>query len=162
MLPYFSTLAIMVYPQHQHLTMKPILFLLASLFIAHATLGQGFDKDKMFYAAKAERYKRMKNTGMILSIAGGIMAVVGVSKMSKATSNATYYNGTYYYNNGSNADAETGALLFLGGTAGLGAGIPLWIVGAHAQRKYERKLEGIGVRLNINQQNKGLTLSYRF
>ncbi len=142
--------------------MKLILFLLAFLFVAQTTMGQGFDKDKMFYAGKAEKYKRLKNTGMLLSIAGGVLAVVGVSKINDSVSNSTYYNGTYYNNSNSNSGGETGALLFLGGVAGLGAGIPLWIVGAHAQHKYERKLEGIGVRLNINQQNKGLTLSYRF
>lgn len=140
--------------------MKPLLIFGLLFFTAINTFAQ-FDQNKLFYAGKAEKYKRMKNTGTLLTIAGGVLAIVGISKVSNSTTTTTY-SGNGYSTTSISPSGETGALMFLAGIAGLGSGIPLWIVGSHAQHKYERKLAGVSVQLNIHQQNKGLTLSYRF
>ena len=91
---------------------------------------------------------------------GGVLFVVGVVTLSNASYNTNYNGG--YSNTSTTGNPEAGALAFLFGMGGLGAGIPLWIVGAHQQRKYNAKLQGLSFRFNMNPQGKGLTLSYRF
>lgn len=137
-----------------------LIFSVLILFSAIQTYAQ-FDKDKLFYAAKAERYKRMKTTGTILTIAGGILTVVGITTLSNS-SVTTIYGSNGQSQNITTGNPEAGAIEFLLGIGGLGAGIPLWAVGGHAERKYLRKLENISVRLNRQQQNTGFTLTYKF
>lgn len=108
--------------------------------------------NKLFYAAKAEKYRKMKSTGTTLTVLGGVLYVVGYATLSNATT----------YSSGSSNNVGTGVVAYLLGVAGLGAGIPLWIVGGHQHRKYNKKLEGLSFRFNMNPQRKGLTLAYRF
>ena len=113
--------------------------------------------DQKLLYAKAEKYRRMKGKGASLTILGGVLFIVGAATLS---------NASYYYNaNGtttSSGSANTGAAALLIGMGALGAGIPLWIVGAHNERKYEKKLQGLSFRFNANPQGKGLLLTYRF
>ena len=108
--------------------------------------------DKLLYSGKVEKYRKMKGLGTSLTVLGGVLLVVGV---------ATIVNSTTY-SSGSTSNADTGLVAYFLGVAGLGSGIPLWIVGAHQQRKYSKKLEGLSFRFNLNPQRKGLTLAYRF
>ncbi len=87
------------------------------------------DPDKLRYALKVEKFRKMKTTG------------------AKNTLNGAESNGL---------------LVYLLGVGSLGAGIPLWIVGGHQQRKYERRFESVSVGFNLTPQNTGLTLRYRF
>ena len=57
---------------------------------------------------------------------------------------------------------QNAVLVYYLGVASLGAGIPLWIVGGHSVRKYERKFESVSFGLNLTPQKAGLTLTYRF
>ena len=100
----------------------------------------------------------MRNTGTTLTVGGTILAIVGISTMVSAPSfqNA---NGTQTY---TGDKAVTGAVTYIAGAACVGAGIPLWIVGAHAHRQYNRKLESVTVRLNASTEQTGLTFRYRF
>lgn len=115
------------------------------------------DQQKMLYLQKSEKYRKMKNTGRVLTVIGGALWVYGVVTIVNSVN--TTNGGT---STSSNGDAQNGALAYLGGIAGLGAGIPLWIVGGYNQRKYEGKLQNLSVRINASPQNKGLTLTYRF
>jgi len=104
--------------------------------------------------AKMEKYRKMKNTGVALTALGSVLVVVGFVTMNNSTYNIWTGEET--------GNFDAGAVTFLIGAGGLGSGIPLWIVGAHNQRKYKNKVEGISVRLNSNPQSRGLTLTYRF
>jgi hypothetical protein len=117
--------------------------------------------NKLFYAGKAEKYRKMKGTGATLTVMGGILLVVGVATLLNASS-STYTNSSGYTQTSSSGNAAAGAVAYLLGVAGLGSGIPLWIVGAHQHRKYTQKLEGLSLRFNMNPQGKGLTLTCRF
>ena len=112
--------------------------------------------DKLFNAGKVEKYRKLKNTGATLTVVGGVLFVVGVSMLLNSTT--TYYNGQ----TSSSSNAGTGAIAYVLGVAGLGTGIPLWIVGAHQQRKYTKKLEGVTLRFNLHPQGQGITFAYRF
>ncbi len=113
--------------------------------------------NKLFYAAKAEKYRKLKGTGATLTVMGGILFVVGVSTLLNV-STTTYGNGS----TSTSGNAGAGIVAYLLGVAGLGSGIPLWIVGAHQHRKYSKRLEGVSFRFNVNPRGKGLTLAYRF
>ncbi len=117
--------------------------------------------NKLFYAGKVEKYRKMKGTGATLTVVGGILLVVGIATLVNATSNS-YTNSYGSTSTSTSNNAATGAVAYLLGLGGLGAGIPLWIVGAHQQRKYSKRLEGFTLRFNMNPQGKGLTLACRF
>ena len=117
--------------------------------------------NKLFYAGKVEKYRKMKGTGATLTVMGGILLVVGVATLLNVSSN-TYVNSYGSTQTTTSGNAATGAVAYLLGLGGLGAGIPLWIVGAHQQRKYSKRLEGFTLRFNMNPQGKGLTLACRF
>jgi hypothetical protein len=112
---------------------------------------------KLFYAGKSEKFRRMKRTGTTLTILGGVLLTVGIVTLS----NSSYYTN-YNGQTSSNGNPEAGAAAFLFGVGGLGAGIPLWTIGAHQQKKYFKKSEGITFRFNIQPQGKGVTLAYHF
>lgn len=137
--------------------MKTIV-LLVFLFSISAHCYAQVDQQKLLYVKKSEKFRKMKNRGTGLAVVGTILFIAGIVTLS---------NVTYAYNSSGVATAtsgkpEQGALMFLGGVAGLGAGIPLWVVGAHNQRKYEKKYQNLSVRINAAPQNRGLTLTYRF
>jgi len=116
--------------------------------------------NKLFYAGKVEKYRKMKGTGATLTVVGGILLVVGIATLVNATSNSYNSYGTTQTSTSGNAAA--GAVAYLLGLGGLGAVIPLWIVGAHRQRKYSKRLEGFTLRFNVNPQGKGVTVACRF
>jgi hypothetical protein len=113
------------------------------------------DPQKMLYLQKAEKYRKMKNTGTVLTVAGGILFVTGLVTLVNASTNNTSSQTTA-------GDVRNGFYAYVGGAAALGSGIPLWIVGSYKQEKYEAKAQNLSVRINANPQNKGLTLIYRF
>lgn len=138
--------------------MKTTILLLLIVWSATPVLAQQND-EKLFYVQKAEKYRRMKSTGTVLTLAGGVLAIVGMVTMSNS-SYTTTYNG-YGQTTTTDGNPMGGALAFLGGAAAMGAGVPLWAVGAHAEKKYLKKLEGVTVRLNVNRQSTGLAFVYR-
>lgn len=139
--------------------MKKLLTLIFPIFFITPLYSQ-FNPEKALYTAKVEKYKKMKTTGALLTAAGGILFIVGVTTISNSPSTTTYYNGQPQTTYGGNAGA--GAVALLVGMGGVGAGIPLWIVGAKSQRKYTQKLEMTGINININQQSTGVGLRYYF
>jgi hypothetical protein len=138
--------------------MKLLLLLSFFLFTVISSFAQ-HDPDKLFYFAKAEKYRRMKNAGTALTVGGTVLTVVGIVTLA----NSTDSNGAVGSTVANDADnIIAGAAVYLLGLGSLGAGIPLWIVGAHSERKYNRKLEDISVKFHVNPQRSGLTFTYRF
>lgn len=141
--------------------MKIIASALLCLFVTFQSYAQQ-NTEKTFYLEKMEKYARMKNTGRTLTIGGGILTVVGIVLASNASTTTTYQNGTTYTSTQGNPEAAALSMLF--GIGGLGAGIPLWIVGNHAHDKYKAKLAGVAVNLQFkNEPNmRGVGLAVRF
>lgn len=107
---------------------------------------------------KYSKGDRMRKTGIGLTIGGGVLTVIGISMLSSAnfTSTTNQYGQQQYSSNDPNA--QSGALCLLGGIGMLGAGVPLWIVGAHKVKKYKPT----GLSLNLNPAPRGLGVSLRF
>ena len=137
----------------------PILLLLMVFSASHMQAQQ--NDDKLFYLQKAEKYRRMKTTGAVLTGLGSIAFIAGIVTVSNATYTTTTNGYGQPVTTSSDGDAAAGVLSFLAGSLALGAGVPLWIVGAHAKKKYERKLEGLTFRMNFHQQRAGFTLTCR-
>lgn len=108
--------------------------------------------ERLFYLEKVEKYKRMKTVGVVLSVAGTIAMIAAVAMV-----NEDDYTGYY-----TDDDDYSEAVVAVAGVSALGAGIPLWIVGAHNQNKYEQKLKNVSIGMRITPQSRGLTLTYRF
>ena len=115
------------------------------------------DPDKMFYLQKAEKYRRMKNTGAVLTVTGAVLAVVGIATLSNTTTTVSGSGQTTTTGN-----VGEGVAAYLIGSCALGAGVPLWIVGAHAQKKYEIKLQNLSSQSGFIDRGARISLTYRF
>jgi hypothetical protein len=134
------------------------LFALILLAFSFKTFAQD-NNDKLFVQQQLAKYKRIKTTGTVLTIAGGVLAIVGIANLSSAEYHYDPYTGQ---RTTTDPKATSGALMFLGGTGLLGAGIPLTIVGSVKSKKLQRKLDGLTFNFKMTPQQRGLTLAYRF
>lgn len=96
----------------------------------------------------------MKTAGVVLSIAGSVAIMLAVAQIS-------YEDYSPY---SSTSDEEDYYIVTTGiaGVSMLGTGVPLWIIGARNQRKYNQRLNNLSVGVNINSNQHGLLLRYRF
>jgi hypothetical protein len=116
------------------------------------------DEEKALYIQKAEKYRRMKTTGQVLTFGGTVMSIVGFVMLSNVETTTNSYGQTVTTGN-----VGGGIALYLLGSCAVGAGVPLWIVGGINQGRYERKLQNsMTVSLNISPQSNGLGIRYRF
>jgi lysylphosphatidylglycerol synthetase-like protein (DUF2156 family) len=142
--------------------MKRISFFILLILFSIGSFAQLNDQ-KVSYQLKIDKYKRMKSTGIVMVVAGSIATVVGISNISNAeytTSTNPYTGATQRTTN--DPAAVTGALLVLGGAGLLGGGIPLTIIGSKKSQQYQRRLDALSIHLNLNLQQQGLALSYKF
>lgn len=149
------------------IAMKPVAIFCLLLFISVSALAQiqpqqQFDEKRLFYIKKTEKYRKLRNTGMFLTVAGGVFIGLAISSISKAAAANNSASSGYYGTSNAGSSYETAAvfeLLFAEGS--LGAGIPLWIVGGHSMKKYQRKL-GMEFKTNYGQRQAGIAFTYRF
>jgi hypothetical protein len=132
-----------------------LVFIFSLVSHAYAQL----DSEKLFYLQKAEKYRRMKNTGATLTVVGAAAFIYGVVVASNSSTTYTYQNGNTYTHTEGNPGMAAACILL--GSGGLGAGIPLWIVGNHAEDKYKKKLAGVALNLKFYENNAGLGVSWR-
>jgi hypothetical protein len=131
------------------------------IFILTVPMLKGYgqiDSEKALYIQKAEKFKKMKNTGTALTVAGGILTVVGFVTILNS-SITTYDDGYGNVTTTTEGHPVAGTLALTFGHAGLGAGIPLWVIGKNNEQKYNHKLEGISVKFNFNRQIAGVTFT---
>lgn len=121
------------------------------------TCAAQIDEEKALYIQKAEKYRRMKNTGQILSVGGTVMMVAGIVMLSNVETTTNGYGQTTTTGN-----VGGGVALYLLGGCAVGAGVPLWIVGGVSQAKYERKLRTVLLTLNVSPRTNGVGIRYRF
>ena len=120
------------------------------------TFGQT-NQEKMFFRSKAFKYEKMKKTGALLGIFGGVITISGIALIANAdweentTNNGYYQNGYYYsnnYNNNTTTTDSKGVLGIFGVMVGVPmttAGIILNVIGGRKQREYQRKADKISV-----------------
>lgn len=126
----------------------PIAFLLTVL-VAVSSQAQ-YRNDSTEYVVKIQKYRDMRTVGTLMAVAGTGLFIAGLVIMEE---NLWW---------GSDQEFRNGSAVFLHGCAGLGAGIPLWIVGAHLHRKYSEKLKTLSLNFSAGASYRGLTIRYRF
>lgn len=128
-----------------------ILFLLI-LFSSVQLFGQ---QDQLKY----EKYRRMKGTGTVLTVLGGIAVIVGFSMIGSADyATTTNQYGQQQTTTNDTGQVVGGALLLVGGGAMVGTGIPLMIVGSKKSKKY--KVYNSSLNLELSPLRAGL--KFRF
>lgn len=139
--------------------MRLLFFFIFVLFISAQTFAQ-IDPEKALYLQKVEKYHRMKRTGKTLTFLGTALSIVGVVTMMNS-STTTYYNGSYTQTS-VDGNPGAGAAAYLVGSACVGAGVPLWIVGGISEGRYQRKYDALSVEGSLTPRQAALTLRYRF
>lgn len=128
--------------------MKLFIALFLMVLITVASQAQ-YRNDSTTYVIKIQKYHDMRTVGTLLTIAGTGMFVAGLVTMADNVW-------------GDDQKFENGLVVYVLGVASLGAGIPLWIVGAHNHKKYSEKLRALTLNFNAGTSYRGLTLRYRF
>jgi hypothetical protein len=108
-----------------------------------------YKNDSTTYVIKIQKYHDMRTVGTLLTMAGSGMFVAGLVTMA----NNLWDDDQKFQN---------GLVVYVLGAASLGAGIPLWIVGAHNHKKYLEKLRTLSLNVNAGTSYHGLTIRYRF
>lgn len=139
--------------------MKHLVIIIFLLFISAQTFAQ-IDPDKALYLTKVEKYHRMKRTGKTLTFAGTALSIVGFVTLLNSSVTTTY-NGSYSQTT-TEGNPGAGLAAYLVGSACVGAGVPLWIVGGVNEGRYQRKFDALTVGANVSPRQAGLTLRYRF
>jgi hypothetical protein len=139
-----------------------VVFILVLIALPFRLAAQ-INSEKAMYAMKVEKFNRMKTTGTVMIVAGGILTALGISKIAENPyTSSTYSNGSQSSTTINQAGVE-GQLLFLGGAGLLGGGIPLAIIGSKKSKQYQRKFDALSLHLNFSDpQQQGLALSYKF
>ena len=119
--------------------------------------------DRASIEQKIEHYTKMKKTGTGLTIAGGVLTIVGIALASSANYQTTtngYGQQTYTSND---PNAVGGVLCLLGGLGMAGAGIPLWAVGSSRVKKYTAQLNTVSLNLKLTPSGQaGVGFTYSF
>lgn len=139
---------------------KRIVIICLLLLITFRMYGQ-VDSQKELYLTKIEKFRKMKHTGSALTVTGGVMLITGLAILANSSIETVDY-GNGVTETTTHGNPVTGLLVFVGGGASLGAGIPLMVVGSKKQKQYENKLQTLSARFNVNPQSSGLILTYRF
>ena len=129
--------------------MKVIVILLVCV-VSISAVGQ-MDAQKLQYLKKVEKYRRVRNLGLVMVIAGTTMGAVGFSRIIKSTS--------------ANPVSDQDIILWVAGAPFFSAGIPLSIIGHNNMRKNEKRLQtnsGLSLNFQLSPQRQGLVLTYRF
>lgn len=127
------------------------------LFCCFGNVYSQIDPQRSLYITKAEKYRKMKTTGTVLTVGGTILTIIGIATLANVETTTNSYGQIH-----TTGDPVAGTLEFLGGLSAMGAGIPLWIVGAHAEAKYNRKLEMLSVKASVNRNGTEIKFTYRF
>lgn len=131
----------------------------AVLFVTTFNALAQFNPETANYRLQLDKNNRKKATGIVMIVAGTISAVVGVSQLSTATT--TYYSNVNGVSQG-DPKVATGTLFTIAGLGLLGGGIPLTIISSRRAKKFQQKLDEVSLHLNLQPQQQGLTLCYRF
>lgn len=111
---------------------------------------------------------RMKTTGKVLVGVGAVSFVGGVVFLIKGIQESEEYTDQFNQGNYDNlnddgaASGRVASIFFIGGTALVGTGVTLWIIGGIKSNRYKRLLEESGNKLSLNINRRGVGLQFNF
>lgn len=113
---------------------------------------------KDLYTLKIEKFSKMRNTGIGVTIGGVILTAVGIGVLSSA---ADMPYDTQEEMDAFDTKVLLGTYTTMFGLAGTGGGIALWSIGGSKKKSYQKKLNTLTFNLNPNPNQK-LSLVYKF
>lgn len=122
--------------------------------------------DNELYQYKINKYSKMRNTGTVLGVGGGILTVVGIVLVSNAdwdqqTTSDEYGNTNSNYNTTSGSGIA-GVFCIVGGVSIGTVGIIIGTIGSKSVKKYQAKMKNVSFNFNCTPKQQGFVLSYRF
>lgn len=147
-----------------------IIIFLGILFLPSFAQLQDVEVRKTMYERKVVSFKRMKSTGVGLTIGGAVLTVVGTALMATSDLSSDYdneydngYRYGYDYENSNDEVGQfvLGMLSVVAGVATTAGGIVLWSIGSRKTKQYQQKLDMISFNVNPSTQQM-VSLSYRF
>lgn len=123
-----------------------------------ANKGSYKGKDYDYYFDEHIKARNRKVTGIVLTFSGLAFSVIGLTKVSDNIDEAGNITGN-------EDEAQSGALIYMGGLIMTTVGIPLWISGAikdNNNKMAMRKCSDTKVSLNLGFTNDGIGLVYKF
>jgi hypothetical protein len=134
-----------------------VLFIVSCSLQASAQADANYD-ERILYTSKYYKYKNMKVTGLVMTIGGGILGIVGINKLSHAPTTLNSQGQTV----ATGDQAASGAAMFLLSIPLVGAGVPLSIVGNVKSRKYRKLMESVGLGASVTPRGSGIGITYKF
>ncbi|MFT3950252.1 MAG: hypothetical protein QM763_25020 [Agriterribacter sp.] len=144
-----TTLAQAQEPVSSYTFTQKFLTLSVSNYSFQETLSSNYNEKKYI------RFRRMRNTGIVLTGAGAGLLATGVVLISSGSKEADDYYG--YYDELSPGDRKIlgGIVCVIFGLGMEGGGIPLWAIGNHKMKQY-------GNTLKLQPAKNGVALAYSF
>lgn len=139
--------------------MKNLTFLTIVILLISFTNLNAQESQKDFYWKKAEKFGRMKKTGVGLTIGGAVLTIVGIGLIADAAHTETTSYG--YYNEPNEANLMAGVVALELGVGMTAGGIVLWSIGASKKNKYLNRIKTMTLNLNADSRQK-LSLVYKF
>jgi hypothetical protein len=114
------------------------------------------------YLRKVEAYRKMKNGGTVLGVAGAALTITGIVLVSKADWHQQSYVGSYGSNYNTDGKGVAGIFSIALGVPMTVGGIVLGSIGSRKMKQYQEKLSNVRFNLLYTPQQRGMTLAYRF
>jgi len=130
--------------------MKKLLSILFTIIAIQMSLSSQVD-EKALFQKKIKTYTRMKNTGIMLTVGGGIIGAIGFGVASSAP------DGVYAPSD----EAIAGGIITISGIIMVGCGVTFWTIGGVNKAKYTKKLNALTLNLNPGK-HQTISLVYRF
>jgi hypothetical protein len=150
---------------------KIILILLLTGFFAPGLLAQSNTEplyksrsEENLYKSKVGSYRKMRNVGLGLGIAGGVLTTAGIVMLASADwEEQPPANGTgTTYTTRDSGSAVGGILCLFTGIPMLGTGAVLGGIGSYKMKQYQRKLEGMTLNFKYTPHQRGVAFTYCF
>lgn len=137
--------------------MKKIFMLMCLFSFIMITVLNGQQTNQEFLQSKVNKFKTIKNTGLIMITAGTASTIGGIISMSNANWEET--SDGYY---SEDDDALLGLILTSVGIGLIAGGTTCAIIGNSKIKKYKRQLDALSFSPFITPNKAGLMLTLRF
>jgi hypothetical protein len=105
---------------------------------------------------------KMRNTGMVITTAGGLLTIAGVFIYNEGVNTAYKSDRFPYFDQSDGPEKELlGILCIAGGICTSFTGSIFWTIGSSKKNQYKEKLNSLSLKLSPDPRN-ALTLSLRF
>jgi len=131
------------------------LIVMSAAFVLNISLSAQMDQKKYLYEGKIEKFRKMRNKGIALTVSGIGLSAIGTGLLiSSQSDHNTEDDASLKFLYGVCA-AEIGVDMIIGG-------IIFSAVGARKIKQYKKKLNNLSMGIIYTPEKLGISLTYRF